>query len=86
MRNLGFDHVLCGVLASLPAGLYQMGLFCEAAWKHLRVTFEKDKTAGDLVEGLALWAPPPSQLLRDPSSLTVLGALHCKVIYWISLE
>lgn len=56
--------------AALPARLHQMGLIYKAAWKHQRVTFEKDQTAGDLAEGLVLWAPPPLQLHGVPGSLT----------------
>lgn len=74
------------VLWAAPAGLYQMGLAYKAAWKHQRVTSEKDRTAGDLAEGPVLWAPPPLQLLGDPGHSVLIGALlHCTVIYWISL-
>ena len=46
--NLGSDRFLAlttswlVLFGSFPAGLYQMGLICKAAWKHQRVTFEKD--------------------------------------------
>ena len=54
------------LFGSLPTRLYPAGLTCKAAWKHQRVTFAKDRIAGDLVEGVGTLGASAIAAARGP--------------------